>query len=165
MSVIQVSITAIPGESTRTSYVGQIECIAMRHAIDLPVIARGNQRTYGSSQHGAIEMTHRIDKASPLLRHAVSAGTNLGTVVVTKLEMISGALKPSEVITLNNVYITQVAVLTQIDPANIGAGSTDPLEMFEMDYSRVEWVGKRYDNGVETGSVTGLWNIETQQIA
>lgn len=161
MSDIMVKINGIEGESQLTGFEGQIECLAMRHAIDLPVVAHGASRVEGASKHGAVELDHSFDIATPALRLAVSAGVNLGEAVITRMRMVGGESRPAEIITLGNVYVVRVDVDTPVD-ATTGRPGEEPMETFSLEYSDIRWDYKKFVNGVEAGSVQGAWSSATQ---
>jgi type VI secretion system Hcp family effector len=163
MSDIMVKIGSIPGEGTLKGYEGQIECLSMRHAIELPVVVTGASRAEGASQHGPIELCHPLDKASPILRLAASAGVNLGKVTITRIQIIEGSPKPAEVITLNNAYAIRIDTDTPVDAVS-GQPGEEPLETFSLEYSDITWDFKHYVNGVEKGAVQGSWSTAMQSI-
>ena len=65
MSHFAVAITDIPGEETLVNWLDQITCRSMKHGIDMPVVAKGADRTDGASMHGSIVLEHDIDAATP----------------------------------------------------------------------------------------------------
>jgi len=158
MSDILVNISGISGESTLAGYEKQIECLAMRHAIDLPVVARGASRVEGASRHGPIELDHTLDLATAGLRTALLSGLNLGQVVITRMRMLEGASTPVETITLNNVYVVRIDLDTGVDQTT-GRSADDPVETFSLEYSDIQWDYKKHVDGVEAGSVQGSWSV------
>ena len=159
MSEIMVNFSGanIDGESRMKGYVGQVECVAMRHAIHLPVTAQGTARTEAVSRHGAIELVHSIDKASPALRLAASAGTNLKKVKITRLRNVKGTVRPAEIISLNNVYVVRVDVDTPVDPLT-NLPMDDVEETFSLEYTDIQW-----DYKYGGGSVLGSWSTANQE--
>ena len=162
MSDILVKISSIEGESTFTGYEGQIECTSARHAILLPVVSTGSMRTEGASEHGAYELTHSIDKASPGLRLAMSAGANLGEVVITIMQSSGGEYIPAQTITLGNVYVVEVGVDTPLGPDNLP--SEEPQERFALEYSEIRWEQEHVVDGVPKGKVSAAYNVSTQAV-
>ena len=160
MADILVKISNIAGESERVGYADQIDCRSIRHTIDLPVVSRGATRTEGASRHGAIELTHAIDKASPSLRLAVMDGTNLGRVEITRMQTIGGASKPQETIKLQNTYVVRVETDT---PVVDGTPDDEPIERFWLEYSEIGWEHLTYVNGAHAGTVAGGWSTATQE--
>lgn len=161
MSDILVAVPDLEGESALPGYEGQIECMAMRHAIDLPVVSRGSTRVEGASRHGPVELDHSFDLASAGLRMALSAGQNLGKLTITRMRMLGGASVAAEIITLNNVYVVRIDLDTPVNPAT-GRSSEDPMETFFLEYGDITWDYKKHANGVEVGSVQGAWSAEAQ---
>ena len=161
MAEFMVNITSIQGEGTTTGYADQIACSAMRQAIDLPVVSRGTQRTEGASRHGSIELTHSVDKASPGLRHAASAGKNLGEVIISRLRTIAGAPALAEKITLGNAYVVRVDLDTEVLD---GQPWDEPTERFQLEYSDITWEHNHYVNGVKNSTVSGAWSTATQSV-
>ena len=151
MSNILVSISSIPGEATGTDNTNKIACFSMRHTVNLPVKADTATRTEGSSVHGALELVHTVDKATPLLREAAMDGTNLGEVTITRMGVVDGTEQVVETITLQNVYITRVDLDAPVDLSTM-LPADDPMETFAMEYSQIVW-----NNA--SGNVTGGWSI------
>ena len=160
MSNIMVKIDAIEGEATLGGFEGQIQCSSMRHAIDLPVVA-GEIRVEGTSRHGAVELLHPIDTATPSLKLAASVGSNIGTVTITRMRMIGGQARPAEIITLGNVFVVRVDTDTHVDPAT-REPADEPVEIFSLEYSDIIWEHKHYVNDAEQGLVSGSWSTATQ---
>ena len=153
MSDILVKISSIKGESNLAGYAEQIECVSMRHTIDLPVVADNATRTEGASMHGAVELMHAVDRASPLLRAEALAGTNLNEVVITRMGQIEGETKPVETITLSNVYVVRVDLDAPVDLATM-LPVDEPQETFALEYSQIVW-------NFESGNSRGGWSTST----
>lgn len=158
MSDILVSIDSIAGESTLSGYENQIECVALRHVIDLPIVPQSTARVEGTSRHGAIEFEHFVDLATPGLRLAVSAGQNLGEVTVTRLKMVGGDLKPVEIIKLAEAYVVRVDLETQINAEN-GRMADEPNESFALEYGMITWETKKFVAGTEAGAITAAFSV------
>lgn len=163
MSDILVKIDSIEGESTKSGFEKQIECASMGHTIDLPVVTHGATRTEGTSQHGGIELRHMLDKATPALRHACAAGTNLGTVTISRMQMVGGENRLVETIELGNAYVIRVDTETPVDPTT-QEPAEEPEETFILEYGSIKWSHKRFADGAEQGTVSGGWSSELQTI-
>lgn len=163
MSDILVRIDGIPGESTLAGYQGQIDCSSMRHAIDLPVVAQGGGRTEGASAHGAIELTHLIDLATPALRGAAASGDSLGKVVITRMHMLGGTNVPAETIMLGGAYVARVDLDTPYDTTS-GEPAETPEETFHLGYSEIKWSAETHIDGVKSGVVEGGWSTRDQTV-
>lgn len=163
MSNIYVKIAGIEGESTNPEFSGQIECVAMRHSIDLPVVAAA-VRVEGTSTHGPIALSHRIDKASPILKQSVMTGANLGDVEITRMRNVGGQSRPAETIMLSNAFLVRVDVETLVDETTRELDD-ELLETFHLEYGEIRWSHKRFIGDVESGVVEGGWSIATQSLA
>ena len=160
MSNIVVKIPEIEGEATLLSYEGQIQCHAMQHGIDLPVVKSAASRTEGASMHSSIALTHNIDKASPGLRLHACQTTNLGKVVITRFRMVGQESKPAEIVTLGNAEVVAVYLDTPVNEDGTGADER-PIETFLLDYEEIKWEFKHYKNGIEQGTVGGSYSTKT----
>lgn len=162
MSTIYAKIAGVEGEAENPEFSGQIECLAMRHSIDLPVVSAA-VRVEGASTHGPIALTHRMDKASPILKQAALTGANLGEVELTRMRNIGGQARPTETVRLSNVFVVRVDVETLVDEATQELGD-ELAETFHLEYSDIRWSHKRYMGDVESGTVEGGWSTATQSL-
>ncbi len=160
MSTILVNISGVEGESSLPGYEAQIECLELRHAVELPVVT-GATRVEGTSRHGPMELVHTVDKATPILKMAALSGTNLNTVTITRMRMLGGQFVPAEVITLSNAFVVRIEVDTPVDPAS-NEPADEPLETISLEYSDVVWDYHQYVNDVKQGQVQGSWSTATQ---
>ena len=158
MSRIVVKIPTIAGQSTEAGFVAQIQCTAMRHAMSIPVSNTQSTRTGGIATHGSIEMTHRIDKATPGLKLAATKGTGLNTVAITRLKTVAGKPAPVEKWTLSNAYVTRVELDTPVDHATNEPG--EPVERFHLAYAGIQW-----DFLEDAANTTGSYNTESGETA
>ena len=141
MSRYMVKIPGIPGAVTHAQHVDSIECMAMFHGLDLMVTQRGVNRTQGACVHAPLVFAHRFDKASPKLRKAAAARSNLGEVQVTRLGSASGSV-PVEVITVSDARCVSVVSETPVR-ADGGDVHDELIEYFSIEYdSKVKWDAK-----------------------
>lgn len=158
MATIYVHIKDIKGGATNLTYKDQIHCVAMRHVFILPLEAT-KFRTLGPSKHGAIALTHAVDKASPLLKkHAMTNPNNLGTVKITRVR--AGATSADEIIQMTNVQIVRVDLETPLSPSTLQPGD-DLMETFYLDYSggAIRW--SQAQPG-QTGMIEATWDVANQ---
>ena len=164
VSTLYVNMTDIPGESVNSQYSGQIECMGMTHAVDLPVMSpRPNSRTarlMGNSNHGPVVLFHRLDNASPALREAVLHHANhLGDVEIDRVVVLSGNAVPVESIRLVNARLVRVDLVTVVDKET-GEPGNSLIESFQLAYDEIVWTQRSYDDyGSPNGSVEGAWSI------
>ena len=136
MATIFVKIPGIAGDATQTNYATQIQCVAMRHVHKQPLDLSKARKT-GQSKHGAIALTHAVDKASPKLKkEAMATSNNQGEVVITRLQT-GGA---TETIQITNAAVVRVDVETPLSPTTLQPGD-DLMETFYLDYSdgQIRW--------------------------
>ena len=158
MSLILVNMPDVPGEAGTAGFADQIGCLAVRYALDNKVVA-ATTRTEGVSRHGPIELFHRPDKATPLLKLNASKGTNMGTVVISRVKTINKLPKAVEVLTLTNTFVVRVDLDTPVDPATGEPG--EPLETFALEYDGITWAYTHYV-GIESKGVTSAtYNVAT----
>lgn len=161
MSDILVQISKAPGEGMVASFEGQIECTSARHVVDLPVVSTSADRTEGTSGHGAYELTHSIDNATPHLREALARGTNFGTAVISIMQNLAGEYQAGQTITLENAYVTEMRVETPLDPET-GLPSEEPQEMFALTYSGITWAiktAKQEGDTTTIDTVSGTYSL------
>ena len=163
MSNILVKIPGIEGEATLPGYEGQIQCQAMQHGIDLPVVSQGAARTEGASIHASIMLVHEIDKSTPLLRLQTAQTTNLASVVITRMRMVGQEPKPAEIITLGTAELVSVYLETPL--GQDGRPADMPVEVFVIDYEEIKWEYKYYVGGVEDSTVAGSYSTHTLSTA
>ena len=140
MSTISVELPGIDGGYSvtlgQTTHEAQIHCIALRHAVDLPLTVAGTSRTEGESSHGPIGLVHYIDKATPALRAAASAGTLIANANIRRITLGGGARTLAEHIVLGSVYVVRVDVDTRVDPENF-MPEDDIYETFWLEYQSI----------------------------
>ena len=160
MSHFAVEISGIDGEETLSDYAGAITCRSMKHGIDLPVVAKGSDRTDGASIHGSVVLEHEIDAATPALREACAKSTNIDDVTITRIKMVGGAVQAADITKLKNAKIVNVYIDTPIDSAS-GQPADLPVEFFVLDYEEIKWEHKVYVNGVASDTLAGSYDTTT----
>ncbi len=163
MSTIMVKMPGLEGEVTTADYEGQLGCRTLRHTIALPVFARGAQRTEGASWHGAIELGRAMDKASPLLRHAVCSHKDFDEVVITRLETRAGTRRVAEEITLKQVNVVRIDLDTPVDMGT-HTPVDEPIETISLEYGEIKWDYKYLPPGGTESAVIGAYDIDAQAI-
>ena len=163
MSNIIVEIPNVPGESTLEGYVDQIDCTAMQHGIDMPVVAKSTARTEGVSIHGSVTLYHEVDKATPLLRLKAAQSADLGTVIIRRFRTADGVTSPAEIITLGGAQVVAVYLDTPLsdDPQAAGNENTPadmPIEVFTLDYAEIKWEYKYKPAGGTESTISGSYS-------
>ena len=152
MSNILVNIPNVNGSSTISGHADEIECSAIGHAISKQMVAKAT-RTEGASRHGAIELTHLIDRASPKLKDLATKGTVLNTVTIDELRMVGEEFQSIYKMELSNAVVVRVEVDTPVDPTTNEPGA--PTETFSLTYSKIDWTYTPYDGATKQPAVTG----------
>ena len=160
MSHFAVEVTGITGDEGLTDFVDQITCHSMKHGIDLPVVAKGSDRTDGASLHGSVILEHRIDSATPALREACAKSLNLADVTITRIKMVGAAVQAADIVKLKTVKVANVYLDTPLDMTN-GQPADQPTEFFVLDYEEIKWEHKVYENGVATDTLAGSYDTTT----
>ena len=157
MTAFVLEIPTIDGESGTVPNAS--DCTALRHTIELPVLATGADRTEGAAKHGAIELQKKIDKATPKLRYAASAGENLGTVTIKRLKASGGGI--AETISLENTFVVRYDLDTPIDTDEREPGG-DYVEIIGLEYSKISWTLTPFVNNVAQPNVVASFDVATQ---
>ena len=163
MSTIVVNISSVGGEANETGYSGWIRCHGIAHGVDLPVTHAGTTRTEGMSVHGSICLTHKIDKATPLLRLKTLEGTALGRVDIKRLSMIGGTLTEVEHIALGaNTKVHRIELTTPMNADGSGPADERPDERFWLDYDEIMWTSNHHVDDVSQGQSSASYNVATR---
>ena len=168
MSNIIVEIPNVPGESTLEGYADQIDCLAIQHGIDMPVVATSTARTEGVSLHGCVTLYHAVDKASPLLRLKAAQSADLGTVVIRRFRTADGETSPAEIITLGNAQVVAVYLETPLGNESAGSEATPadmPFEVFTLDYTQIKWEYKYKPLGGTESTISGSYSTRSRSSA
>lgn len=170
MSNIIVEIPNVPGESTLEGYADQIDCFAIQHGIDMPVVATATARTEGVSLHGSVMLYHAVDKATPLLRLKAAQSADLGTVVIRRFRTADGETSPAEIITLGNAQVVAVFLETPLGNHAAGPGAEAapadmPFEVFTLDYTQIKWEYKYKPLGGTESTISGSYSTRSRSSA
>jgi type VI secretion system secreted protein Hcp len=152
---------SIEGETRDKAFPKHMEVSSWQHVIRQPKSATASAAGGHSSErceHGDMFFTKDLDKTSPVLWEACSAGTSYDTVVINFLRSggSTGGDKEGRLvylkITLKNVIIASVT------PQVMGEGI--PTETFGLKYASVKWeyTGQEL-TGKKAATVSGLWSL------
>lgn len=152
---------AIVGETRDKQFKDHLEVSSWQHVIRQPKSATASTAGGHSSErceHGDMFFTKDLDKTSPVLWEACSAGSSYDKVEIFFLRSggTQGADKEGRVvylkITLQNVIIASVT------PQVVGEGI--PTETFGLKYASVKWEYTAQDlAGKKVGASTGAWSL------
>lgn len=162
MSNIFLTIENLPniGDATAAAFTQQIQCEAMQHGIDLPVVPTASSRLEGSSVHSCVTVAHQIDKASPQLRESVARGQDLGKVVITRTRKTSDVHEAAEIITLGGASLRRLSMHTPLNDQ--GDGFADfPVEVIGFKYDTIQWDFKQFVDGGTVSTISQTYDTTT----
>lgn len=173
---------ALVGESTDGDHSSEIEILSfeqsiLRAAPSTGAKSGGSDTGKATSEHQPLTVVKLLDKASPKLYQAASAGTVYGKATLSICQPSGTTTTTSDQwkkvvvlqIVLNNVYISRVHLVG--DPAlhTFGRSKTfpitdgallnmGPLEEIDLSYKKIDWL---YKGGTGTQNINGKWNLLT----
>ncbi len=120
---IEINKTGFEGECTIPGYVGKIDAIGIREAIEISVPQTpGGTSAAGAGlrgRHADIELTRYHDKASPKLFEACSASLDLGDVRIHLFRTLETGVQVYMSYTLASTYISRIERAT-LDENGVG---------------------------------------------
>lgn len=177
---LKLEAPPLEGESTDKEHAKEIEILSFDQTIiRQPKSAGTTQGNAGKvkSEHKPLTIIKPVDKSSPKLYQAASAGTVYKKAVISLCQP-SGTTETTSSkwkkivyleVTLEGVHIVRAHLVG--DPRlhafgrstsfPITAGEVlamGPLEEIDLAYAKIEWM---YKGGSGTANITGKWNLAT----
>jgi len=152
-----LKIDGIPGESQDDKHKDWIEILNYQHEMTQPSSATASSAGGGTTErvdHGDIEITKHIDKASPKIYEALSKGTHIPTVTIEFCRAGGDKLKYLE------IKMEQV-IISYASPGGSKHDDQFPTEDVKFNYGKIKWTytqQKRAD-GTGGGNVAGGWDL------
>lgn len=154
-------IEGIPGQSKDAKHQNWINLQSIQEGISRPIAfgGSGSQRNVGSASHSDIVCTKEMDKSTPKLIEAVSAGT---TYPVVKIDLCQSLGKKDERPPYMQWELKQVIISSYSVSASLGDGiGTVPTESFSLNFEEAKWTFNEYDkDGNFKGKVEATWKVE-----
>jgi type VI secretion system secreted protein Hcp len=151
-----IKFEGVEGESTHKDHKGEIEVLSWTWGVSNASSAVGGGSGKGKATPGDMHMTHRFDKASPVLSKHCASGKHFKEVKMTSRKSGEGQ-KDFLVVTLKEVFVTSV------QPS--GSSGGDIVESVSMTYKDIEFAYKPQDDkGGLGGEVKFGWNTATTEI-
>lgn len=166
----------IKGETNDAKHKGAnaVEVSSFSHVIRQPKSATASSaggHTAERTEHGELVFTKDIDKATPKLLQACSAGTIYPSVIVYFYRAVGGSNSTGTgannrvnylKIELKNVLVSSVSTTV--------AEEAIPTETFGLKYSAIRWTynqSKADGSGIESSgnNISGGYNLATNQVA
>lgn len=153
----------LQGDSSDSRHANEIEVSAFRHRVFQPRSATASSsggHTAERTEHGEMLFTKLIDRATPKLLRAASAGTLYPKVLVTFYRAYGGknATATSQTridyyrIVLEDVVVSSVE--TSVDGGDL------PSETFGLRYGKVTWEYKQHKlDGSATSTGVAGWDL------
>jgi type VI secretion system secreted protein Hcp len=152
-----LKIEGIPGESQDDKHKDWIEILDWKHEMTQPSSATASSAGGGTTErvdHGDVEITKHIDKASPKIWEALSKGTHIPSVVIEFCRAGGDKLKYLE------IKMDQV-IISNARPGGSKHDDAFPTETVSFNYGKIKWTytqQKRAD-GTGGGNVAGGWDL------
>ena len=151
-----IKFDGVEGESTHQDHKGEVELLSWTWNVSNASMAAGGGSGVGRAQGGEVHITHRYDKASPVLAQKCIKGTHFPSVVMTSRKAGDGQ-KDFLKVTMKEVFITSV------QPS--GASQGDIMEAVSMSYGSIDFAYKPQDEkGGLGGEVKFGWDTKTTKI-
>jgi len=151
-----IKFDGVEGESTHQDHKGEVEVLSWSWGVSNASLAAGGGSGKGKATPGDLSITHRYDKASPVLAKKCAQGVHFPTVTMTSRKSGEGQ-KDFLKVTMKEVFITSV------QPS--GGSGGDILESISMSYGSVDFAYKPQDEkGGLGGEVKFGWDVKTTKI-
>ena len=151
-----IKFDGVEGESTHQDHKGEVEVLSWTWGVSNASLVGGGGSGKGKATPGDMHITHRYDKASPVLAKKCAQGVHFKEVVLTSRKAGEGQ-KDFLKITMKEVFITSV------QPS--GASQGDIMESISMSYGSVDFAYKPQDEkGGLGGEVKFGWDVKTTKI-
>lgn len=151
-----LKIDGIPGESSDEKHKDWIEITSFAHKMEQPASATASSAGGATAErvnHGAFEIVHLLDKASPKLYEACCTGKHIKEVVIELCRSGGDKVKYME------IKLEQVLV-SRVEPQG-AADMAFPNEKVAFSYGKIKWTytqQKRAD-GAGGGNVSAGWDL------
>jgi type VI secretion system secreted protein Hcp len=159
----------IKGDSTDAFYgpKSAIEVSSWRHKITQPkssTASTAGGHTAERTEHGEMIFTKEIDKASPKIWQAASAGTYYDKVEIFFYRAQGGVNSSNTTATqqrINYLKIELKSVIVSSVDTNVG-DSELPTEVFGLKYASVQWtyLVAKVEGGPGVAGASGAWNLK-----
>lgn len=151
-----IKFDGVEGESSHKDHKGEVEVLSWTWGVSNASQGAGGGSGKGKATPGDLHLTHRYDKASPVLAKFCANGKHFKEAVITSRKAGEGQ-KDFLKITMKEVFITSV------QPS--GSAGGDVVESVSMSYGSIDFAYKPQDEkGGLGGEVKFGWNVKTTEI-
>jgi type VI secretion system secreted protein Hcp len=153
----------LQGDSTDTAHVNEIEISSFSHLLSQPKSSSASSaggHTAERTEHGEIIMVKDIDKSTPKLNRASSAGTVYPKVLITFYRAYGGSNATSTSQTRVDYYkIVLENVVISSSATNVAQGEL-PTQTFGLKYGKITWEYKQHKmDGSSTSTGIAGWDL------
>ena len=160
MDQIFLKPSTIPGASTSTHGVAEIELLSYSYGVSMPVthsVSEG-QRTHGQANVQDFSISKYVDMTSPVFLQHCCKGTLIPTMTMRQLRADTAGTAPELLLTIvmDNVLVTSVSA----------SGSDQPMENITFNFSKIQWTyAKQGKTAAGSGNVVASYDISTNEVA
>lgn len=153
----------VDGECEDRDHKGWIEILSYSHGVAMPTghsQSSAGARTTGRCDHQDFTISKYMDKATPVLNLACSAGQHYKTVTVELFRATTDGGSPVKYME----YIMTEVILSSI---STGASSSDiPMETISFNYATIKWTYTPQKKGAPAGKDSNIptgWSLVTNK--
>ena len=155
--------TELQGDSTDAKHIDEIEISSFSHRLSQPKSSSASSaggHTAERTDHGEIVMVKEIDKATPKLNRASSAGTLYPKVLITFYRAYGGSNATSTDQTRIDYYKMVLEDVVVSSSNTVVADGELPTQTFGLKYGKVTWEYKLHKTDGSSNS-TGIagWDL------
>ena len=131
-----------------------IESMSAPISRSIPMNARDQQRTQGSTSLGDVVVVRELDKSSVKLQEACANGKFFDEVEIHLCSTLAGKQEPYLTYKMKN------AIITSYSFHGNASGSPLPTEQVSLGFTEIEWTYFAHDTdkGTKGGAVPGKYN-------
>jgi type VI secretion system secreted protein Hcp len=153
----------LQGDSTDTKHANEIEISSFSHMLSQPKSSSASSaggHTAERTEHGEITMLKDIDKATPKLNRASSAGTVYPKVTITFYRAYGGSNSTSTSQTRVDYYKIVLEDVVISSSSVVVAQGELPTQTFGLKYGKITWEYKHHKmDGSSTSTGIAGWDL------
>jgi type VI secretion system secreted protein Hcp len=153
----------LQGDSTDTKHANEIEISSFSHTLSQPKSSSASSaggHTAERTEHGEITMLKDIDKATPKLNRASSAGTVYPKVTITFYRAYGGSNSTSTSQTRVDYYKIVLEDVVISSSSVVVAQGELPTQTFGLKYGKITWEYKHHKmDGSSTSTGIAGWDL------
>lgn len=153
-----IKIDGIPGESMDEKHKDWIEIISFSHHVEQPASSTASSvggATAERVNHGAFNIVHQMDKATPKLFEACCTGKHIKEVTIEFCRAGGDKVKYME------IKLEQVLVSSVSESGSSSGESGFPADAISLSYGKIKWTytQQKREDGSAGGNVSAGWDL------